>query len=181
MEKSEKSEKPEKSSADAIALLMADHKEVKKLFKEFEEQKDDPAEARRIAEEACFALRVHAQIEEEVFYPAVRRAIDEPALLDEARVEHEVAKDLIAQLLCLDESDALFAATFTVLSEYVLHHVQEEEGELFPKVEASPLDLMKLGQELAERKEAVETLLSSPEAPPPQSRKESPSTGATRH
>ena len=173
-------EKSEKTADDALTLLKADHKQVKALFKQFEKQKDDMAEARRIAEEACMSLQVHAQIEEEVFYPAVRDALQASDLLDEARVEHEVAKDLIAQLLCLEEGDPLFTATFTVLSEYVLHHVQEEETELFPKVEASSLDLDTLGQELAERKEAVEILLSSSDAPPP-SRESQPSTGATRH
>jgi hemerythrin-like domain-containing protein len=96
-------------------------------------------------------LTVHAAIEEEIFYPAAREVDDVNALLNEAEVEHGTAKDLIATLDSMDASDEMFSATFTVLSEYIKHHVKEEENELFPKIKKSDLDLDALGMELAAR------------------------------
>jgi hypothetical protein len=94
---------------------------------------------------------MHTQIEEEVFYPAARGVEEARPLLNEAEVEHDAAKDLIASLDGMDARDEMFDATFTVLSEYVKHHVREEEGELFPALERSGLDLDRLGRELVAR------------------------------
>lgn len=142
---------------DAIALLKADHDRVEKLFKEFEKSEDDPEACREIVTTACNELKVHAQLEEELFYPAVRDALDEDdvALIDEAEVEHDSAKQLIARIESLDVDDPYYAASFTVLAEYVKHHVKEEEGELFPKVRKTDLDLGALGEDMRSRKDAL--------------------------
>jgi hemerythrin superfamily protein len=152
-----KGEKRE-SKTDALALLTADHKEVKQLFKSYDslveaEAEDDEKEA--LAEQICTMLTVHAAIEEEIFYPAARENIDEQDLLDEAEVEHATAKDLIEQIQDMDPEEDLFDAKVKVLGEYVAHHVKEEEDELFPKVKSSGLDLQALGEELAARKQQL--------------------------
>src|SRR5688572_20731656 len=117
----------------AVRLLKQDHQEVSQLVKRFEDAPE--GEKTQIAERICAALTVHAQIEEELLYPAARRALEEDdrELVDEANVEHASVKDLIAQIEAAGDSDELFDAKVKVLGEYVKHHVQEEENELFPK------------------------------------------------
>jgi hemerythrin superfamily protein len=137
--------------ADAIKLLKDDHKEVKTYFKQYETLEDD-ADKRALADKICMALTIHAQIEEEIFYPAAREAIDDDDLLDEAEVEHASAKQLIAEIQAMDVSERLFDAKVTVLGEYIDHHVEEEETEMFPESRESDLDLKALGVQLAERK-----------------------------
>jgi len=138
---------------DAISLLKQDHQEVSALFEKFESAEDEKGD---IAAEVCKLLTVHAQIEEEIFYPAAREALDSDEdgedLLDEAEVEHASAKELIAQIEDADEGDHLFDAKVKVLGEYIKHHVQEEENELFPKVKKAKLDLETLGKQLKARK-----------------------------
>ena len=143
------------SERDAISFLTNQHREVEELFKQFEKLGEDGSAEQKepIVRMACEKLTVHATIEEEIFYPAAREVEDAESLLNEAEVEHATAKDLIATLDSMDASDDMFSATFTVLSEYIKHHVKEEEGELFPKVKKSDLDLDALGQELAARAE----------------------------
>lgn len=140
--------------ADAIKLLKEDHREVKDMFKRFESAKDDNQKL-ELAKQICIALTVHAQIEEELFYPAAREAIDDDDLLDEAEVEHGSAKQLIADIQSMQPGDPLFDAKVSVLGEYINHHVEEEEGEMFPEVKDSKMDLKALGQQLAERKQAL--------------------------
>src|ERR1700716_411925 len=120
---------------DAIALLKSDHKQVKALFSEFDEIKDDGADEDKaaIVAQICDELEIHAAIEEEIFYPAIRKAIDDSDLLDEALVEHAGAKDLIAQLEDAAADDDLYNAKVTVLGEQIEHHVQDEEGSMFAK------------------------------------------------
>ncbi|HUD95824.1 hemerythrin domain-containing protein [Sphingobium sp.] len=137
--------------ADAIKLLKDDHKEVKGWFKQYEDLEDD-AEKQALADKICLALTVHTQIEDEIFYPAVREAIDDDDLLDEAEVEHSSAKQLIAEIQSMKAGDNLFDAKVKVLGEYVSHHVEEEESEMFPESRDSDLDLKALGAELAARK-----------------------------
>jgi hemerythrin-like domain-containing protein len=139
---------------DAIDMLKADHDKVKELIERFEEIKGGRAvkEKANIVREACKELRVHAALEEQVFYPAARRAIDDDDLMNEATVEHTSAKDLIRQLESMTPADEMFAAKFTVLGEYINHHVREEENEMFPKVRKSDIDLDALGQKMAARK-----------------------------
>lgn len=143
---------------DACSLLDADHRNVKKLFKEFEplatsQLKSAPAKRRELADKICLELTVHAQIEEEIFYPALRAAIKENDLLDEAEVEHASAKDLIAQIRMGDESDPKWCAKVTVLGEYIDHHVREERNEIFVKARAAKkLDLIAMRDVLQARK-----------------------------
>lgn len=148
-------------SKDAIALLKADHKKVKDLFDQFEKT-DDISKKKKIADEAMKELRVHAIIEEEIFYPAIREAIQQEegkegkVLMDEAEEEHRVAKTLIEELCAVGSKDDHFEAKFTVLAENVRHHIKEEEGEIFPDVrDIDSLDLKDLGQELESRKEQL--------------------------
>jgi hemerythrin superfamily protein len=146
-----KTARTEAKPADAIKLLKADHKEVKTWFQQYEKLEDD-AEKQQMADQICTALTVHAQIEEEIFYPALRAAIDDDDLLDEAEVEHASAKQLIAEIQKMKAGDRLFDAKVTVLGEYINHHVEEEESEMFPESRDSDVDLKALGVQLAERK-----------------------------
>ena len=152
--KTRSASKPEPKQQDAIQLLMADHKEVEGLFKQFQKAKDNDEEKGDIVEQICKALSVHAEIEEEIFYPAAREALDEKGedMLDEAEVEHASIKSLVEQLQDAGPDDEMYDAKVKVLCEYVTHHVKEEEGEMFPKVKKTDLDLDELGAELAERK-----------------------------
>jgi hemerythrin-like domain-containing protein len=138
----------------ALTMLREDHRNVQKLFREFKRAKED-SEKQRIVETACQELKVHAQIEEEIFYPEARSVLKQSDLLDEAKVEHESAKQLIAQLEGMSPEDELYDAKFTVLGEYVNHHIKEEQDEMFPKIEKTDLDLKELGARLTERKEEL--------------------------
>lgn len=144
------------SEDDALHILAEDHKKVIDLFDEFERMKEDEEtddEAKQmLVETACAELTIHAQVEEEIFYPAARDAIDDMDLLDEAEVEHASAKQLISELAAMQPDDDLYDAKFTVLGEYVKHHIEEEEKQLFPKIKKADLDLEELGQEISERK-----------------------------
>lgn len=139
---------------DAITLLMEDHKKVQKMFKEFEKlsKQEDEEGKDELARLICAELTVHTQIEEEIFYPAAREALDEQDLLDEAEVEHASAKDLIEQIESMRAGEELFDAKVTVLGEYVNHHIKEEQDEMFPKIKKSELDLEALGEEMSQRK-----------------------------
>lgn len=144
---------------DAIDLLKKDHREVEGLFKEFEELEDNAEAAEQVIETACTELKMHDKIETEIFYPAVRQAAEQEEiedLLDEAEVEHDTVRELIQKLEGMDPTDEKRHAHFTVLSEYVKHHVKEEEKEMFPKVKKlKSLDLKALGEEMKARKEAL--------------------------
>lgn len=144
---------------DAIALLKADHREVKEMHKQYEklvEEGGGATERRDLARRICSALTVHAQIEEEIFYPAVEPILGEALLLREAEVEHDSARALIAKIEAGKPGDGLFDATVIVLCEYVEHHVKEEEREMFPEVRGSKkVDLLELGERMAARKEVL--------------------------
>lgn len=144
------------ASQDALSLLINDHREVKALFKAFDNLSDrSKVSKKKIADQICTALTLHTQIEEQIFYPAVRDAIDDDDLMDEAVVEHASAKELIAQILDMDPGDDLYDAKVKVLSEQIDHHVEEEEKEMFPKVRKAKLDLVALGEEMADAKEVA--------------------------
>ncbi len=147
---------------DAIELLMADHRNVEKLFKQYEKLAEDEGsynEKEVLAATICAELAIHAQVEEEIFYPAARDILDEEDLIDEAVVEHASVKDLIAQLADMSPDDDLYDAKVKVLSELIEHHVEEEEDEMFPKLKKARLDTAALGPQMAERKqELVEEL-----------------------
>ena len=138
----------------AIDLLKEDHDKVKKAFKEFEKMdRSDTETCRQVVRSVCEDLRVHTMLEEEIFYPAVREAIDDEDIMNEAAVEHESAKTLIEQLENMEPDDPNYFATFTVLGEYVMHHVKEEESEMFPQArKAKELDLQALGEQIRARK-----------------------------
>ena len=142
--------------SDAIELLKQDHRKVEELFKQFEKlAEDDEDAANLIIETACKELTVHDRIETEIFYPALREAADEEIedMLDEAEVEHEGVRELIEKLESMELEDEKRKARFTVLTEYVKHHVKEEETEMFPKVKKlQGLDLQALGEQMASRK-----------------------------
>jgi hemerythrin-like domain-containing protein len=144
-----------RSKTDVLSMLQEDHKRVLKLFKQFEKaDREDGETMRSIVEQACAELELHAALEEEIFYPALREAIDEEdeEMMEEARVEHDTAKQLIAQLRALQPGNATYAAAFTVLGEYVKHHVEEEESEIFKQAKRAKLDLQGLGEHLEERR-----------------------------
>ena len=134
--------------------MKADPREVKGWFKEFEALEDED-EKQQMAARICLALTVHAQIEEEIFYPAVRAEIEDDDLMDEAEVEHASAKQLIAEIQRMKPSEKLFDAKVVVLGEYVTHHVEEEETEMFPEARHSDVDLKDLGAKLAARKKEL--------------------------
>ena len=142
-----------KTSADAIDLLKQDHERVEKAFKEFEKLDRQDAEAcRRLIAGVCEALTAHTTLEEEIFYPAVREAIEDEDIMNEAQVEHDSAKMLIEQLENMGPDDPNYHATFTVLGEYVKHHIKEEEEEMFPQAKKTDLDFEDLGARMRERK-----------------------------
>ena len=141
---------------DAIQLLKQDHRTVEDLFEQFEKASGE-GRKQKLAQQICQALTVHAQIEEEIFYPAAREALGDEGkdLLDEAKVEHSSLKELIAQIEVSGPDDELFDAHVKVLGEYVKHHVKEEEGEMFPKLRKSDMDLAEVGAQLAARKKEL--------------------------
>jgi hemerythrin-like domain-containing protein len=155
---------------EVLNLLIEDHKRAKKAFKDFEklDGQKQSNECKDLVEQTCAELQVHATLEEELFYPAVRQALKEQDLLDEAEVEHASAKQLIEQLQSMQQQgqlDGKFAATFTVLGEYVKHHIKEEEGELFEQCEkaGNKIDWAALGEQMKTRKaELMEELLPQP-------------------
>ena len=138
---------------NVLKLLEEDHKYVRKAFRDFEKMDHEDHEAvKALVTQVCAALEVHTKVEEEIFYPAARRALDADDLLDEAKVEHTSAKDLIRKLKRMKPDDPMYAATFTVLGEYVNHHIKEEETEMFPKARRRKMNLAALGKKLMARK-----------------------------
>jgi hemerythrin superfamily protein len=145
-----------KSQANlAIDLLVDDHKKVKQLFKDFDKlkEKGSDEDKQALVQEICAELILHTQIEEEIFYPAAREFVEED-MVNEAEVEHASAKDLIEQIQALEPSDPMYDAKVTVLGEYIDHHVEEEEKEMFPKMKKAKVDLESLGEEMMSMKEA---------------------------
>lgn len=150
--------KSKRTANDAIEMLTADHREVKALFKKFaslEDDKESEQQKATVVKQICDALTIHAEIEEEIFYPAVRAAINDGDLMDEALVEHAGAKRLIAELRDMDPDEELFDAKVMVLGVQIDHHVKEEEGNMFPKAKKAKLDTDQLGVQLAARKEEL--------------------------
>lgn len=141
---------------DAINMLKEDHARVEKAFRTFEKlDREDIETARQLVLGVCEDLKIHTTLEEEVFYPAVREAIDDEDIMNEAAVEHETAKMLIDQLENMAGDDPNLHATFTVLGEYVRHHVKEEEGEMFVQAKRSDLDFQELAERMRRRKEEL--------------------------
>jgi hemerythrin superfamily protein len=148
--------KSKAKATGAVEILKEQHDKVKKAFKEFEKlDREDTEAQQQLVQTVCEDLKLHTTLEEELFYPAAREAIDDEDIMNEAQVEHETAKMLIEQLENMGPDDPNFHATFTVLGEYVLHHVKEEEGEMFPAVKKSDLDLEELGARMRSRVEEL--------------------------
>jgi hemerythrin superfamily protein len=145
------------NDTNAVEVLKRDHDEVEKLFDQYEDAKDESNTELKvqIVAAVCKALTMHAQIEEDLFYPAMRGEEDASELVDEAAVEHQTLKNLVAELEAAAPDDDLYDAKVKVLSEYVKHHVKEEEGELFPIAQHSAIDLDALGRQLMSRKAEI--------------------------
>jgi hemerythrin superfamily protein len=144
----------ETKTQDAIALLKEDHRTVEKLFEDFEKAKGE-GRKEKLARQICMELTIHTKIEEEIFYPACEGKIEED-MLKEAKVEHDSAKLLMAEIEAgSGQSDDYFDAKVQVLSEQIEHHVKEEEGELFKEVRKADIDLKALGEQLATRKQEL--------------------------
>ena len=124
------------------------------MFEEYEDIREggDETMKEQLAQKICAALKVHTQLEEEIFYPAAREATGDNDLLDEAMVEHAGAKNLIAEIEDMDPADDLYDAKVRVLGEQIRHHVEEEEEELFPEVEDLDMDVAAVGEQLTARK-----------------------------
>src|SRR6476619_781710 len=137
----------------AVALLKEDHEREKELFDRFEEARTRPAKL-KIVRAALVELKVHAAIEEELFYPAVRKPVGKD-IMNEADEEHHVAKFLIAELDVMDGSESHFDAKFTVLAENVRHHIKEEEGEMLPKARKVKVNFEALARKMRARKERL--------------------------
>jgi Hemerythrin HHE cation binding domain len=159
----------ETENLDAVALLKQDHRAVEELFEKFEKASGD-GRKQSIAEEICLELSVHAQIEEEIFYPACEGKVDED-MLKEAYVEHDGAKVLIAEIMSGGPDDDFYDAKVKVLSEEIEHHVEEEEKRmegLFAQAKKADLDMDALGEQLAARKAELTEQFKSDGIPEPQ-------------
>src|SRR6266436_432190 len=143
------------ASPSALELLEQDHREVEEWFDEYNELKEDDNRKGALAEKICLALKVHAQIEEEIFYPHARQATKDNDLIDEAAVEHATVKHLIGEIEGMEVGEELYDAKIRVLGEMVKHHIKEEEEELFPELVPAKMDLDAVGKELAKRKEEL--------------------------
>lgn len=142
-----------------IDTLKEDHKKVKQAFEQFEKLdiQKDLQKAQQIVQQVCMELQMHTQLEEEVLYPAAREALDEAQMLEEAEIEHQSAKELIQKLQQMepDADPDRYAAMFTVLCEYVMHHVKEEEHEMFPELGRAEVDWMMVSEQFMQRREAL--------------------------
>ena len=161
---------PAKKAVDAIALLKADHRKVEGLFAKFEKAKES-GRKKSLADEICLELRVHAQIEEDVFYPGCSAEGVDEDLMNEAYVEHDGAKVLIAEIEKTTPEDQFYDAKVKVLSEQIKHHVKEEEkkqGNMFAKARKAGVDLNALGEKMAaEKKQLMEKMKSGSRPTPP--------------
>ncbi|MGV3572137.1 MAG: hemerythrin domain-containing protein [Ramlibacter sp.] len=150
-----------KQAPDAIDLLDADHLEVHALFQAYRELAATGAPAlqrRALAEEICMELTIHARLEEELFYPAVRESLHDDALLDEAEDDHGSQRELVAQILSTAADDPLYDARVAVLAEYVERHVRQEREQAFNRVLASRIDLHSLGRSITLRREELRSV-----------------------
>ena len=139
------------TTQDATSLLKADHKLVASLFEDYEAT-NSSSKKKQLVAQICKELSIHAQTEEEIFYPAFQKALKDHELVPEAVVEHATLKNLIAEVKDIDPDGDMFDAKIKVMGEYVTHHVKEEEKEMFVMAKESKLDMNELGSQIAERK-----------------------------
>ena len=157
-----RSKERQQASRNAFDVLEQDHREVEEWFDEYDELKDsDEDDKADLAKKICFALKVHAQIEEEIFYPGAREASQNNDLIDEALVEHSTVKNLIGEIEAMEVGDELYDAKVRVLGEMVKQHIKEEEEELFPELQSTKMDLDAVGKELVERKQELMAEMST--------------------
>lgn len=156
---------------DAIALLKADHRKVAGLFDKFEKSKSKSVKT-KLAHEICLELSVHTQVEEKLFYPAIKKTVEKD-LYDESHVEHDGAKSLIAEILASEPDEDFYDAKVKVLSEQIKHHVKEEEqrGGLFAQVkDDGDVDLVALGTIMGELKKQLVAQMKAGGIPVPTTR-----------
>jgi hypothetical protein len=150
----DKVEQTEMGAVSALDILEEDHQQVDGFFDEYETL-EDVSEKEKLALKICLALTIHTQIEEEIFYPAAREAIEKAELIDEAIVEHASAKQLIAEIEEMDAGDELYDAKVKVLGEQVRHHVEEEEEDILPQLvkAANNQQLAEIGEQFEQHKQ----------------------------
>lgn len=144
---------------NALDMLERDHKEIMGLFKAFRKMVDEgapPSEKDALVKKACAALLLHTRLEEEIFYPAVRRATGGNDMLDEALVEHSQAREHIDELLEMLPGEALHDAKFIVMGEHIRNHIREEEDQIFPMAEDYNVNLDAIGREMEKRRAEIE-------------------------
>jgi len=156
-----------KASQHILDLLAEDHARILRLFDDFQALRSDDEmdgdRKQRLVESACAALIIHAQVEEEVFYPALRFTPEGFSLVEEAEVEHAATAAMLAELELMDPEEPLYDAKFKVLGEYVRHHVSEEESRLFAQARRSGIALGPLGERLFVRMEELKREFAMPE------------------
>jgi hypothetical protein len=160
---------PTRTSNDAIALLKADHRKVEKLFAQFQKAKA-ASRKKELASQICLELTVHAKIEEDVFYPGCRKGGVDEDMMNEANVEHDGAKVLVAEIEAGSPDDQYYDAKVKVLSEMIKHHVKEEEkkqGNMFAKARKAGIDTKALGKLMAEEKKTLVAKYKSEGLPKP--------------
>lgn len=142
---------------DALEMLKDDHRQVEALFKQYEQlaSGDDVAAKEAIATDICEKLTIHAQMEEEVFYPAARQVLDKQQIIDEAEEDHADAKELIAELEEMSAEDDAYDRTVKSLSDAIAHHVEEEEGEMFTKLRQAGMETESIGERMAKWKQEI--------------------------
>lgn len=146
---------------NAVQLIKQDHKKVANLFEKYQKTKGQEAK-RQIAEQAMEELEVHALVEEDIFYPALKKELADGILINEALKEHQAVKVLFDELKVMEADDEEFSEKWFELVENVQHHVEEEESEILPQAEESQLDLAECGAQMMERKEkAIDELGTS--------------------
>jgi hypothetical protein len=159
----------QKDNRDALQMLADDHRTVEALFEKYDNARGEAAQ-RKIVQQICQELIIHAMIEEQIFYPAIRDAVEDD-MMDEAQVEHDSAKTLILSLQQGEPSDAYYDAKVSVLKEQVEHHVYEEErqrGSIFSQVRKADIDLVALGAEMAELKQQLQQQAKTEGLPRPE-------------
>jgi hemerythrin-like domain-containing protein len=156
---------PHSSAPDVLDILIGDHNKIIQFFDEFRRIKAhaDDETKQTLVEVTCTELVIHAQIEEEFLYPALREAFDDASLIDEADIEHIVARQLISELESMHPDDDHFDAKFSVLGEYVRHHIEEEQNKIFAKIRQSGMDLDVLGKDILQRRKDLRNEFGIPD------------------
>lgn len=156
---------PHSSAADVLDILIGDHCKIIQFFDEFRRIKNhaDDETKQTLVEVTCTELVIHAQIEEELFYPALREAFEDASLIDEADIEHMVARQLISEMESMHPAEHHYDAKFIVLGEYVRHHIEEEQNKIFVQIRQGGMDLDVLGKEILQRRKDLRSEFGLPD------------------